>query len=149
MSIDYFARTNRPAWTINKARAILPILVQRVQAARQVQVDEDQEIKITYEELGNKIDAYCRNLNYPLGCIGDILLEMNEQREEEIPEIQGLVVNKRTGLPGDNVRFFRHNPNPQEKEEIFREVLVKIRNYPRWLEVLEELGLSLPESLNL
>ena len=74
---------------------------------------------------------------------------MSGQWGEDIPEIQGLVVNKRTGLPGDNVRFFRHNPNPQEKEEIFREVLVKIRNYPSWLDVLEELGLSLPESPDL
>ena len=149
MSRDYFAGTNRRPWTINKARAILPILVQRVQAARHVQVDEDPEIKITYEALGNEIDAYCRNLNYPLGCIGDILSEMNEQREEDIPPIQGLVVNKGTGLPGESFHCFRHNPSPQEKEEIFSEVLVKIRNYPMWLEVLEELGLSLPESLNL
>ena len=143
MLIDYFARTNRPDWTINSARAILSILVRRVQA------DEDQKITITYGELGDELGLYHRNLRYPLGCIGDILSEMSGQWGEEIPEIQGLVVNKRTGLPGDNVHFFRHNLSPREKEEIFREVLVKIRNYPSWLDVLEELGLSLPESPDL
>ena len=30
MLIDYFARTNRPDWTIRSTRTILPILVQRV-----------------------------------------------------------------------------------------------------------------------
>ena len=102
---DYFALTNRTDLTKERARAILPILVRQA-LARQ---------KIKYKDLGEELGLHHRALRYPLGCIGDILLEMNRRGQEDIPQIQGLVVNQETGLPGDNVHFLRHNPNPREK----------------------------------
>ena len=95
---DYFAITNRTDLTKERARAILPILVRQA-LARQ---------KITYADLGEELGIHHRPLRRPLGCIGDILLEMNRRGQEDIPQIQGLVVNQKTGLPGDNVHFLRH-----------------------------------------
>ena len=73
---------------------------------------------------------------------------MSKQWPEDIPQIQGLVVNQKTGLPGDNVHFLRHKPDPREKEAIVEAVLGKVFSYPRWLYVLEELGLSPAVPLN-
>ena len=95
MSRNYFAIENRTNLTKERSRAILPILVRQAMARQ----------KIKYKDLGEELGLHHRTLRYPLGCIGDILSEMSEQWPEEIPQIQGLVVNQKTGLPGDNVHF--------------------------------------------
>ena len=138
MSRNYFAIENRTNLTKERSRAILPILVRQAMARQ----------KIKYKDLGEELGLHHRTLRYPLGCIGDILSEMSEQWPEEIPQIQGLVVNQKTGLPGDNVHFLRHRPDPREKEAIVEAVLGKVFSYPRWLDVLEELGLSPAAPLN-
>lgn len=138
MSKDYFAIKNRTELTKERSRAILPILVRQAMARQ----------KIIYEDLGDELGLHHRTLRYPLGCIGDILSEMSKQWPEKIPQIQGLVVNKKTGLPGENVNFLRHKPDPREKEAIVEEVLGKVFSYPIWLDVLEELGLSPAAPLN-
>lgn len=138
MSKDYFAIKNRTELTKERSRAILPILVRQALAGQ----------KIRYEDLGEELGLHHRALRYPLGCIGDILSEMSKQWPEKIPQIQGLVVNKDTGLPGDNVHFLRHKPNPRQKEEIVKAVLGEVFSYHRWLDVLEELGLSPTTPLN-
>ena len=138
MSRNYFAIENRTNLTKERSRAILPILVRQAMARQ----------KIKYKDLGEELGLHHRALRYPLGCIGDILSEMSEQWPEEIPQIQGLVVNQKTGLPGDNVHFLRHRPDPREKEAIVEAVLGKVFSYPRWLDVLEELGLSPAAPLN-
>ena len=122
-----------------RARTILPILVRQANA----------EKKITYGDLGEELDLHHRVLRRPLGCIGDTLLELGEQWQEKIPPIQGLVVNKQTRLPGDNVNFLRHQRMESwEKRAIVKTKLEEVFNYPKWLDVLEELGLSLPKPLN-
>ena len=138
MSRNYFAIENRTNLTKERSRAILPILVRQAMARQ----------KIKYKDLGEELGLHHRPLRFPLGCIGDILSEMSEQWPEEIPQIQGLVVNQKTGLPGDNVHFLRHRPDPREKEAIVEAVLGKVFSYPRWLDVLEELGLSPAAPLN-
>ena len=125
-----------------RARIILPILVRQAVASQ----------KISYGDLGKELNLHHRVLRTPLGCIGDTLLELGEQWQEEIPPIQGLVVNQQTDLPGDNVNFLRHfisqRPDPRQKEAIVDAVLGKVFSYPKWLDVLEELGLSPVEPLN-
>lgn len=122
-----------------RARAILPILVRQAGAGE----------KLTYGDLGEELDLHHRVIKRPLGCIADTLLKLGEQWPEKIPDIQGLVVNKQTDLPGDNVNFLRHQKlTPRQKEAIVAEKLGKVFSYPRWLEVLEELGLSPVEPLN-
>ena len=129
---------NRTDKTKKRVPAILPILVRQAMASQ----------KITYGDLGEELGLHHRALRYPLGCIGDILLEMSKQWPEDIPPIQGLVVNQKTGLPGDNVNFLRHKPDPREKEAIVEEVLGKVFSYSKWFDVLEELGLSPAAPLN-
>lgn len=122
-----------------RARIILPILVRQAVAGE----------KITYGDLGEELDLHHRVIKRPLGCVGDTLLALGEQWQEKIPEIQGLVVNKQTNLPGDNVNFLRHQElAPLQKEAIVEAVLGKVFSYPKWLDVLGELGLSPAESLN-
>lgn len=124
-----------------RARAIFPILVRQAVAGQ----------KISYGDLGEELNLHHRVLRTPLGCIGDTLLELGKQWQEEIPPIQGLVVNQKTGLPGDNVNFLRHfisqKPDSRQKEAIVNAVLGEVFSYPKWSAVLEELGLSFPEPL--
>ena len=138
MSKDYFAIKNWTYQIKERSRAILPILVRQAMARQ----------KIKYKDLGEELGLHHRAMRYPLGCIGDILLEMSEQWPEKIPQIQGLVVNQETGLPGDSVHFLRHKPNPREKGAIVEEVLGKVFSYSKWFDVLEELGLSPAAPLN-
>lgn len=126
-----------------RARSALPILVRQAMARE----------KIFYGDLAKELDMLnARNLNYVLGCIGDTLLELGEEWQEEIPPIQGLVVNKQTELPGDNVNFLRpfigQKPDPRQKEAIVDAVLGKVFSYSKWSEVLKALGLSPTEPLN-
>ena len=124
--------------TKKRVPAILPILVRQAMASQ----------KITYGDLGEELGLHQRALRYPLDCIGEILCELSKRWPEDIPPIQGLVVNQETGLPGDSVNFLRHKPDPREKEAIAKAVLGKVFSYPRWLDVLEELGLSPAAPLN-
>ena len=120
-----------------QARAILPILVQRVIASQ-----NSQEQKITYGKLAEEVGGNRRKLGGPLGCIRSILDELREQWNEDIPHIQGIVVKKDTGLPGDRVIFFLNRDlNPTEREAIFEAELQKVFSYQKWLDVLEALGL--------
>ena len=115
-----------------QARAILPILVQRAMACQ----------TITYGQLAEENDVFHLNLRWPLGCIRRTLDVLREQRNQDIPHIQGIVVNQNTGLPGDGVIFLLNRDlNPTEKERIVELELGRVFNYSRWLDVLEALGL--------
>ena len=122
-----------------RARAILPILVRQAMASQ----------KIPYGKLGEEVGVHHRALRYPLGCIRKALCELGKQWKEDIPPIQGLVVNKNTDLPGDSVSFLLNRKlNPREKEAIVEAELGKVFSYPKWLHVLEALGLPRAAPLN-
>ena len=121
-----------------RARVMLPVLVR--------QADANQEI--TYGNLGKELDLHHRVLRHSLDCIGNTLLELSEQWQEDIPPIQGIVVNQQTGLPGDGVNFIAQKPDPRQKEAIVHKVLGEVFSYSKWSDVLEELGLSPAEPLN-
>ncbi|MDE0681511.1 MAG: hypothetical protein OXI63_01230 [Candidatus Poribacteria bacterium] len=140
--------TNRPILTKDpsgdnlsqkRARVTLPILVRQAMASQ----------RITYGNLGKELGLHHRALRYPLGCIGDTLLELSKRWQEDVPPIQGLVVNQSTGMPGGSVNFlYGQKIDSRQKEIIVQEKLGKIFSYPKWLKVLDELGLSPVESLN-
>lgn len=74
-----------------RAREALPILVRQAKAAT----------PIYYEDLAAEMGMpNPRNLNYPLGCIGDALNELSKQWGRDIPHIQTIVRNRQTDLPG-------------------------------------------------
>ena len=122
-----------------RARAMLPILVRQTMASE----------KISYGNLGRELDLHPRVLRHSLDCIGKTLLELGERWQEDIPPIQGLVVNQSTGMPGDSVNFlYGQKIDPRQKEAIVEAILGKVFSYPKWYDVLEELGLSRVEPLN-
>lgn len=128
--------------TYQRARSILPILVRQVMAS--------QKITITYGELGDEINAHHRTQVVPaLFCIENILAKLSEHWKEEIPAIQGIVVNKKDLLPGKSVEFLRGQKLPPHiKKKLFKENLTEVCLYPKWLAVLEELRLPMPQRIS-
>ncbi len=104
-----------------------------------------------------------RNLNYVLGSVGQSLIGLSQQWSEAIPDIQLLVVNKQTGLPGDGIGWFMNrgeNPAGQKQDgfvtdlDYFRKLskkqlrelvnsrLQQVYTYPKWPLVLAAFGLE-------
>ncbi len=121
-----------------RARKALPLLVRQAQA----------QSKIYYSDLAPKLGmTNSRNLNYVLGYIGQALESLSrEYGWKRIPPIQCLVVNKKTGLPGEGIWWFKWEDDfrkwPRGKQRALVEAeLQEIFSYPKWLEVLKTLGL--------
>lgn len=127
---------------IQRARKVFPILV------RQAQIGQT----IYYSDLAKEIGIpNPRNLNYPLGAIGDSINTIANKWKEEIPPIQCIVINKSKGLPGEGFVGFLNNvdeyqkANKSKREDIINMVLSEIYTYPYWEDVLEELELEVAE----
>lgn len=128
-----------------RAREALPLLVRQAEAGTTVYYSE------LAEELGM---PNARNLNYPLGAIGDALEELSEKWGEKVPVLQCLVVNKTTELPGEGIGWFiekreqfRNLPRARQ-QRLLSAALAEVYSYPAWREVLYELGLPNPPSLD-
>lgn len=122
-----------------RARVALPILVRQAKAGR----------KIYYADLACEIDIpNPRNLNYPLGSIGRALKDLSEAWGENIPQIQCIVVNQSTELPGEGIGGFITNRkkfkklNLKQKKALVDGVLANIFGYDKWDSVLSALGLQ-------
>lgn len=123
-----------------RAREALPILVRQAKAG----------VPVVYEDLAEEMRmANPRNLNYPLGCIGDALNDLSRRWRKKIPHIQALVVNKGTGLPGKGFDgFFKERgqrwKTPQERRAVIETYWSEITAFPYWDQVLIDLGLTPP-----
>jgi hypothetical protein len=129
-----------------RARAALPLLVRQAVAGE----------KIVYSDLADElVMSNARNLNYVLGCVGQTLIELSDELDEEIPPIQCLVVNKQTGLPGEGIGWFLERSNlsgigrqgydrlnNRDKRKIVESELNAIYSFRRWSSILESLGLD-------
>jgi len=121
-----------------RARIVLPILV------RQAKADQP----IFYEDLAQEVGmSNARNLNYPLGCIGDALNLLSADWGDEIPHIQALVKNHQTNLPGPGFDGFLEEKgeiwsNPKERRAIIEGYWARITSYPYWDDVLKALKLK-------
>jgi hypothetical protein len=119
-----------------RARKALPILVRQAQA----------EEPISYLSLAQELGMpNARNLNFPLGCIGDALSELAKRRRSDIPHIQALVVNLQTRLPGPGFDEFLKQRGytwntPYERRAIIEEYWAKVYAYPHWPDVLKDLS---------
>ena len=104
---------------------------------------------ISYTDLAEEVGGNRRKLGNPLGYIRVMLDVLREQWNEDIPHIQGIVVRQDTGLPGDDfILFLNRDLNQTEKKAFFDAELRRVNCYPRWLEVLEALGLEPVAPLN-
>lgn len=122
-----------------RARKSLPILVRQAKAGQ----------KIYYADLAEEIGIpNPRTLNYPLGSIGTALKELSEEWEEEIPQIQCIVVNQTTELPGEGIGWFISDAkqfsrlSSKQKKVLVDGVLAKIFGYDKWDSILEAFGLD-------
>lgn len=122
-----------------RARVALPILVRQAHAS----------VKITYAQLAAELGiSNPRTLNFPLGSIGTALEQLSKEWHQKIPQIQCLVVNRATELPGDGVGWFVRDIGEfkglplRRRRAIVDAVLAEVFAYPRWNEVLDAFGLK-------
>lgn len=125
-----------------RGRKALPILVRQAEA----------RVPITYSDLATELEMpNPRNLDYVLGSIGKTIEVLEKTLGGNIPPLQCLVVNKRTGLPGDGVGPFLIKKKDFgalsviQKKKIVDAQLSEIYSYIGWREVLS--ALNLPPSI--
>lgn len=122
-----------------RARAALPLLVRQAEAGSPVFYSD------LAEELGMPNP---RNLNYVLGSIGQSLKRLSKAWKAKIPPIQCLVVNKKTGLPGEGIGWFLVKKEDfatlplRQKRSIIKAELQHVFSYAQWQEVLKALELE-------
>ena len=121
------------------ARLTLPVLVRQARASEPIQ----------YSAVAAEVGVSSpRNMGYPLGSIGQTLLELGRRWRQTIPPIQAIVVNKADGIPGVGVAHFTPDAKiftsatRQEKRRIVREILHEVFTYRDWDRVLGALGLQ-------
>jgi hypothetical protein len=121
-----------------RAFDVLPILVRQAWTGK----------SMTYGQVAREVRMpNRRNLNYVLGSIGRSLQELATQWQSDIPAIQSLVVNEKSGLPGPG--FDNCLPNPAEyrsapldrKRGMIQWLWDTAKAYPDWPKVLEYFGL--------
>jgi hypothetical protein len=105
--------------------------------------------KIYYAELAGELGmSNPRTLNFPLGSIGTALELLSRDWKQEIPQIQCLVVNQATDLPGEGVGWFVRDIGEfkglplRKRQAIVDAVLAKVFAYPRWNKILDAFGLE-------
>ena len=119
------------------ARKALPILVRQAQAGE----------PIYYGNLAPLLGySNPRNLDDPLGCIGHTLHKLSEEWGEEVPQIQALVINKKTEMPGHGIdgllgANFKRLSRTRRREAV-KGVTKSITDYPHWNEVLNTFDLE-------
>lgn len=89
---------------------------------------------ITYGELAKKIDSDFNphNLGRYLGNISDVC------KENGLPLISGIVVNKDSGLPGEGFYDYYYGGRPMnEWENIFEECKLNVISCTLWQDLLE------------
>lgn len=123
---------------LQRARLTLPYLVRQAKAGQ----------TIYYSDLAEEIGIpNPRNLNYPLGAIGNGLITLGKKLKLEIPPIQCLAINKNTNLPGEGIGWFISETefkklSKSRKQELVNRQLTSIYAFPHWSKVLSSLGLE-------
>ncbi|MFT3961630.1 hypothetical protein [Propionivibrio sp.] len=122
-----------------RARSAFPLLVRQAEAAT----------PIFYSSLARELGmSNPRNLNYVLGCIGQTIQHISRQKNEPIPPIQCLVVNKATGFPGEGIGWFDIKMDDfsslplKRRREVVQTQLQRVYDYPLWCNLLSELDLT-------
>jgi hypothetical protein len=122
-----------------RARSALPILVRQAEARQ----------PIYYRDLADELGmSNPHNLNYPLGAIGEALLELGKSWRQIIPPLQCLVINKATGLPGVGVSWAvpglsgYASMSRGRRQALVDKELADIYVFDRWLDVLKAFGLA-------
>jgi hypothetical protein len=90
-------------WTDEIARHIFPLLVWCANHGQ----------KITYGQLDVEVQrrgwgdhVFVSKYGYPAGAIGRALLETEKETGQKIPPLNALIVNAKTGVPGDGCDYY-------------------------------------------
>ena len=123
---------------LQRARLVLPYLVRQAKAGQ----------PICYSDLAQETEiSNARNLNYPLGTIGNALQKLSKSTKQDIPQIQCLVINKNTGLPGEGIGGFISKLDykkltKSQKQQVVDKVLANIYAFQQWDWVLQQFHLK-------
>lgn len=124
-----------------RARQAFPLLVRQAEAGQ----------PISYSALAEEIGIpNPRNLNYPLGSVGNTIERLSKAWKTKIPPLQCLVINQTTGLPGEGFGWFMRDWGDfssftrDEQRRIISGAHSAVYAYPRWREVLNAVGLEMP-----
>ncbi len=122
-----------------RAKEAFPILVRQALAGK----------PIFYQELADELGMpNPRNLNYPLGSVGQTLIELGEKWSEPIPPIQCLVINQTDKTPGEGFGWFMPDIvdwkrlTKLQRRNLVDGVLQQIYAYTKWPEVLVALKIE-------
>jgi hypothetical protein len=122
-----------------RARVALPLLVRQAESGT----------AISYSDCAGALGmSNPRTLNFVLGSIGTSLKELSDKFGEVVPPIQCLVINRRTGLPGEGIGWFVRDIGEfkglsrRKQRAIIDGVHSRIFAYHRWGDVLAALGLE-------
>lgn len=121
-----------------RARLALPLLVRQALSCN----------PIYYQTLADELGmSNPRTLNYPLGSVGQTLIDLGKLWGEEIPPLQCLVVNQKDATPGEGFGWFMPDSDawkdmtPSQRRRMTEQVMQQIYAYPKWPAVLAALGL--------
>ena len=123
---------------LQRARKVLPYLVRQAKAGE----------PISYSALAQETGVpNPRNLNFPLGAIGNALEKLSKTTNTKIPPIQCLVINKNTGMPGKGISWYVSELDYTEltqsrKQQIVHRILTEIYVFQQWDWVLQQFQLK-------
>jgi hypothetical protein len=137
------------SWTKQTARNALPILVECAKHGKPLTYSQLDKF-IVELGLGHHVIEFM--YGYPLGVIGNAIIELSKIMGEPIPPINALVINAKTEIPGHGFDFYLEwysEPEKEtsemtldEKKAIIEEIHEDIFSYDNWEKVLEECGLQ-------
>jgi hypothetical protein len=124
------------------ARRTLPVLVRQAKAGQ----------PLSYSQLASELGVHHRTLAWPLGAIGNALLNLGASWQRKVPPIQAVVVNQATGLPGEGIAWFApdaaayKDATKRERTRVVSQMLQEVFTFPDWDRVLAEFNLEPVES---
>lgn len=120
-----------------QSKNILALLVSRAGSA---------EPTITYAEVARKVGIHVCNLKHPMDYLSRTLASYAASQGLQIPPLQIMVVNSKTGLPGPGAAAHILPPyvkkderydiaNPARQRDISNAVYAAISRFPNWEQV--------------
>ena len=104
----------------------------------------NHEAPITYGELSRRISHGTARIGYQLGCIIDVIEDLNTHVDFRVPALTGLCVSSSSQVPGKSVDRIVHNfseKSTEEKIELCNGINRLAYDFDRWHTVRELLGL--------
>jgi hypothetical protein len=137
-------------WTDKTARLILPVLIWCAKNGRTITYDQLNRW-IVDNDLGHSVLQ--PKYGWPAGAVGTAMIEIGKEWEKIVPPLNALVVNAKSGMPGDGAHWYLENYRSSSdslvdkewedaEEELVEEIHEAIFSYAQWDEVLEASGLD-------